>query len=137
MENVAKIAPNIAQLFAAIGVAIGSVSGGTVIASGVLLIGGVFIVAKAGEKISEVVKTASSRKKYEICCCNQIGPSGLFKVHFIMKASRKEAEEAARHYKNANGVEFHPHNQKDPLPHFHPTRNGEKIPGVHFQFPYV
>ena len=129
------IAQNIASLFTAIGVAIGSVSSGTVIASGVILVGGIYLMAKAGEKIEEVVKTAAERKKYEVCCCSKVGPSGQFKNHFIMKSSRKEAEEAAKHYGNANGVEYHPHNKKDKYPHFHPTRDGKHIPGIHFQFP--
>ena len=133
--EVRTIAPDIIKLFSAIGVTIGSVSGGTVIVTGVVLIGGIYLMAKAGEKISEVARTAASRKQYEVCCCNQVGPSGFFKLHFIMKASRKDAEQAARHYGNENGVEYHPSNTKDKYPHFHPTRNGVKIPGVHFQFP--
>ena len=131
------IAPNIASLFAAIGVAVGSVSAGTVVVSGVVLIGGIYLMAKAGEKIQDIARTAATRQKYEVCCCNQVGPSGKFKNHFIMKSSKKEAEEAARHYGNANGVEYHPHNTKDKYPHFHPTRNGQKIPSVHFQFPSI
>ena len=131
------IAPNIANLFTALGIAVGSVSGGTVLVTGVILVGGIYLMAKKGEKISDVAKTASIREQYEICCCNQVGPSGKFKNHFIMKSSRKEAEEAARHYGKANGVEFHPHNKVDKYPHFHPTKNGVKIPGVHFQFPSV
>ena len=133
--DVKAIAPDIIKLFSAIGVTIGSVSGVTVKVTGVVLIGGIYLMAKAGEKISDVVKTAASRKRYDVCCCNQVGPSGFFKVHFIMKASRKDAEQAARHYLNANGVEYHPRNTIDKFPHFHPTRNGVKIPGVHFQFP--
>ena len=92
-------------------------------------------MAKAGEKISDAARTASTRKQYEVCCCNQVGPSGFYKLHFIMKKSMKEAEESARHYNNVNGVEYHPSNTKDKFSHFHPTRNGVKIPGVHFQFP--
>ena len=78
---------------------------------------------------------ASNQEKEEECCCNENVKKIIPKYHFIMKSNRKEAEEAARHYKNANGVELHPHNTKDNYPHFHPTRNGVKIPGAHFQFP--
>jgi hypothetical protein len=69
------------------------------------------------------------------CCCGARGPSGKSKVHFIPKRSRKEAEEAARHYANADGVEHHASNTTDNSPHFHPTKGGVKIPGVHFQHP--
>ena len=52
-----------------------------------------------------------------------------------MKKSRKEAEEAAKHYPLSNGVIYHASNTTDKYPHFHPARNGVKIPGVHFCFP--
>ena len=132
-----EVASNIANLFAAIGIAAGTISAGTVLTAGVILAGGIYLLAKAGEKIEDIKRTASKRQQYEICCCNLIGPSGKFKNHFIMKKSRKEAEEAARHYGNANGVELHAHNTRDNYPHFHPTRDGNKIPGVHFQFPSI
>ncbi len=131
----AALAPNIASLFTALGIAVGSISGGTVLVGGVIVVGGIYLMAKAGEKVKDIAQTASKREQYEICCCNQVYRSGHYKNHFIMKKSRKEAEEAAKHYGNANGVELHPHNTKDKYPHFHPTRNGVKIPGVHFQFP--
>ena len=135
-QSFAPIAQNIANLFAAIGVTLGSIGpGGVVLVSGVVLVGGMYLMAKAGEKTEDVVKTATKRKRFEVCCCNLIGPSGSIKMHFITKSSRKAAEEAARHYGNANGVEYHPHNKTDKFPHFHPTRNGVKIPGIHFQFP--
>ncbi|KAG4103576.1 hypothetical protein H8356DRAFT_1072577 [Neocallimastix lanati (nom. inval.)] len=125
----------IAEALSAAGFAIGSVSGGTVIAAGVVLIAGVYFIAKAGEKVKDIAVTAESMKKQKECCCNAVGPSGKFKLHFIMLPSKKKAEEAARHYANANGVECHPSNTKDKFPHYHPTRNGKKIPGVHFQYP--
>ena len=131
----AEVASNIANLFAALGIAVGAISAGTVITTGVIVVGGMFLMAKAGEKIEDVVRTASERKKYNVCCCQ--GPSGNYINHFIMKKSKKEAEEAAKHYGNANGAELHAHNTKDNYPHFHPTRNGVKIPGVHFQFPSI
>ena len=94
------------------------------------------IAKQVGDKIQidSKVRDFIDREKKNSCCCG-LGPSGKYKVHFIMKANRKEAEEAARHYPGANGVEYHPTNTKDKYPHFHPTKNGVKIPGVHFQFP--
>jgi hypothetical protein len=56
-------------------------------------------------------------------------------MHCTLKSSRKDAEEAARHYANADGVEHHASNTTDGYSHFHPTRGGVKIPGVHFQYP--
>ena len=79
------------------------------------------------------VRDHIENKKKNMCCCE--GPSGKPKLHFIMKKSRKEAEEAALHYGNANGVVHHASNTHDNYPHFHPTRDGKKIPGVHFQYP--
>ena len=52
------IAPNIANLFTALGIAVGSVSGGTVLVTGVILVGGIYLMAKKGEKISDVAKKA-------------------------------------------------------------------------------
>lgn len=91
---------------------------------------------KIGDKIQvdSAVSSFIEKEKANCCCCGY-GPSGLPKVHFIMKSSRKEAEEAARHYPGADGVLYHPTNTKDKYPHFHPTKNGKKISGVHFQFP--
>ena len=93
------------------------------------------LVDKAVKDFVDEIKEDNNRGR---CCCgcdNSIGPSGKYKVHFIMKSNRKEALEAALHYENADGVEYHPSNAKDKYPHFHPTRKGKKIPGVHFQFP--
>jgi len=112
------------------------VESGIVVISGLLLIGSaIYVMAEAGERVADVFSTSNTREKYKKCCCGYLGPSGEPCVHVIMKKSRKEAEEAALHYGNANGVEFHPHNTHDKFPHFHPTRNNVKIPGVHFCFP--
>ncbi|KAK8897683.1 hypothetical protein M9Y10_015647 [Tritrichomonas musculus] len=94
------------------------------------------VVKRVGETVYVDAKVRDKIKEVEArqCCCG-CGPSGLPKLHFIMKSSRKEAEEAARHYPGANGVLYHPTNTSDNFPHFHPTKNGIKIPGVHFQFP--
>lgn len=94
------------------------------------------VVKKVGEeiKVDSAVNDFIKKEEKNSCCCG-LGPSGKYKVHFIMKANRKEAEEAALHYGKANGVLYHPSNTKDRYPHFHPTRNGKKISGVHFQFP--
>ncbi|ORX47591.1 hypothetical protein BCR36DRAFT_584686 [Piromyces finnis] len=109
---------------------------GVVVSAGVMLLkGGQYVSAKVGEKVKEIEASVSKRNNYEKCCCDYLGPSGKPCVHVILKKSRKEAEEAALHYKNADGVMYHPHNTKDKFPHFHPTKNGKKIPGVHFQFP--
>ena len=40
---------------------------------------------------------------------------------------KKEAEEKARHFQNANGVIEH-------SGHFHAARNGVKISGYHFNY---
>lgn len=94
------------------------------------------VVKKVGELVyvDARVRDKIQEEENRQCCCG-CGPSGLPRLHFIMKSSRKEAEEAARHYPGANGVEYHPSNTKDSFPHYHPTKNGKKIPGVHFQFP--
>ena len=76
--EVRTIAPDIIKLFSAIGVTIGSVSGGTVIVTGVVLIGGIYLMAKAGEKISDVVKTKASRKQYDVCCCKSSRSKWIF-----------------------------------------------------------
>ena len=125
MENVA---PNIQQALAAAGLAAGAVSGGTVIATGIILVGGILLFAKIGEKLGDVSKTMSQRKKYTVCCCNKVGPSGQYMCHNIQCKSRKDAEEKARHFHNANGVIEHPG-------HFHAARNGLKISGYHFNYP--
>ena len=109
--------------------------GGVVIGAGVLLVAGIYLYVKQGEKVADVAITAEKTKKQRGCCCNSIGPSGNYKLHFVMLPSRKKAEEAARHYPCANGAEYHASNTKDKFQHFHPTKNGVKIPGVHFQFP--
>ena len=94
-------------------------------------------IEKVGEKVWVDAKVGDIIiEEHDRQCCCGCGPSGLPKIHFIMKRSRKEAEEAARHYPGANGVEYHAHNMNDCYPHYHPTRNGKKIPGVHFQFPH-
>ena len=96
---------------------------------------GIINKVKDGYQVDSAVKAHIDKKQNEMtCCCSAIGPSGKFKNHFIMCKSRKEAEDKARHYGNANGVELHTRNTKDSYPHFHPTRNGKKISGVHFQF---
>ena len=61
-----------------------SVNGGIVIISGVILIEGVYLITKEGEKIEEVARTASQRKKDEVCYYNPI--NGRFRNHFIMKS---------------------------------------------------
>ena len=52
---------------------------------------------------------------------------GEYMCHNIQCKSRKEAEEKARHFQNANGVIEH-------SGHFHAARNGVKISGYHFNY---
>ncbi|ORX84183.1 hypothetical protein BCR32DRAFT_277361 [Anaeromyces robustus] len=111
------------------------IEAGIVITTGLLAIGSCYVIAKKGEKVKDIEAAVSSTPESKKCCCGLIGPSGAPYIHFVMKKSRKEAMEAALHYHNANGVELHPHNTKDKYPHYHPTRNGKKIPGIHIQFP--
>jgi hypothetical protein len=113
---------------------VGVIAGGIVTVAGWIWlknVDGAYVFATVGEKLLELERTT----RLSHCCCGAVGPSGKFKVHCILKSSRKEAEDAARHYANANGVEYHSGTASDSYPHFHPTRNGVKIPGVHFQFP--
>ena len=124
MENVA---PNIQQALAAAGLAAGAVSGGTVIATGIVIVGGILLFAKIGEKLNDISKDMSKRKKYTVCCCNKVGPSGEYMCHNFHFNSRKEAENAARHFQNSNGVISHNR-------HFHAARNGVKISGYHFNY---
>ena len=124
MQNVAS---NLQPALAAAGLAAGVVSGGTVIAAGIVVVGGIFLFAKIGETVGEITRTMSKRKKYTVCCCNKVGPSGEYMCHNIQCKSRKEAEERARHFHNANGVIEHNR-------HFHAARNGEKISGYHFNY---
>jgi len=129
------VAPAIA-LIAASGLTAAEISiDGEIIAAGILFIAGCYVAAKKGEKVKEIENSTSNREKYELCCCGRLGPSGKPCNHVIMKKSRKEAEEAAKHYKNANGAKLDAHNKTDKYPHYHPTRDGVKIPGIHFQFP--
>ena len=131
----ATVAPSLANILAGAGLAVGAVSGGVVIATGIIVVGGILLMAKVGEKVSEVERTKTQREQFHVCCCNKVGPSGKYMCHNFNFSSRKEAEEAARHFQNANGVELHYHDTHGSSPHFHPTRNGAKIPGYHFCFP--
>ena len=130
----ANVAPSIANILAGAGLAVGTVSGGAVIATGIIVVGGILLMAKVGEKISEVERTKSQREQFHVCCCNKVGPSGKYMCHNFYFNSRKEAEEAARHFQNSNGVELHYHDTRGSSPHFHATRNGAKISGYHFYF---
>ena len=121
----ANVSPEIATELAAAGVAVGAVGGGAVIATGVIILGGIYLVAKIGETIKEVAESKSQRQQYTVCCCNKVGPSGKYMCHNILFKSRKDAEEAARHFQNSNGVIQH-------SGHFHAARNGKKISGYHF-----
>lgn len=72
----------------------------------------------------------------EECCCGQ--RPKCERLFFIKMKSKKEAYEAALHYRGSHGVMYHAHNSTDNFPHYHPTYDYEgkkKIPGVHFQFP--
>ena len=123
----ASVAPEIGEAIAAAGLAVGAVSGGAVIATGIIVLGGIFLFAKVGEKISEVAETKSKRKQYHVCCCNKVGPSGKYMCHNFRFNSRKEAAEAARHFQNSNGVIEH-------TGHFHAARGEKKIAGYHFLY---
>jgi hypothetical protein len=103
---------------------------GIVVAEGFVVFCGMAVLAFVGEKLLDSL----TRKNDSKCCCGLQGPSGKFKQHFILKANRKEAEEAARHYPGANGVEHHTGTDGHVRPHFHPTKDGKKIPGVHFEY---
>ena len=65
------------------GLAVGAVSGGTVIAAGIIAVGGILLFAKIGETIGDITKSMSKRKKYTVCCCNKVGPSGEYMCHNI------------------------------------------------------
>ena len=122
-----NVAPEVAEAIAAAGLTAGVVSGGAVVVGGIIVVGGLFLLSKLGETIGEIQKTASKRKQYTVCCCNKIGPSGQYMCHNIRCKSRKEAEEKARHFHNANGTVLH-------NGHYHATRDGKKISGYHFCF---
>ena len=86
--------------------------------------------------------TSEDAQKYglkipeEECCCGQ--KPRCYRLYFIKMKSKKEAKEAALHYPGSHGVMYHPHNNYDNFPHYHPTYDYagiKKIPGVHFQFP--
>ena len=53
----ANVAPSLANLIAGAGLAVGAVSGGVVIATGIIVVGGILLMAKVGEKVSEVERT--------------------------------------------------------------------------------
>ena len=122
-----NVAPAVWEAIVASGLAVGAVSGGAVVATGIIAVGGILLIAKIGEKIGDIAKSMSQRKKYTICCSNKVGPSGEYMCHNIQCKSRKEAEEKARHFQNANGVIEH-------SGHFHAARNGVKISGYHFNY---
>jgi hypothetical protein len=107
-----------------------AVKGAEVIVEGLLMLCGIATLAFKGEKLDEIENRAGDSD----CCCGVRGPSGKFKQHFILKNSRKAAEEAARHYPGADGAEHHTGTDADVRPHFHPTKDGEKIPGIHFEY---
>ena len=133
--KMANVAPSIANILAGAELAVGAVSGWAVIATGIIVVGGIFLMAKVGEKINELERTKAQRDQYHVCCCNKVGPSGKYMCHNFYFDSRKKAEEAARHFQNANGTELHYHDTHGSNPHFHPLRNNAKIPGYHFYFP--
>lgn len=121
------VAPEVAEAIVASGLAVGAVSGGAVVVTGIIVVGGILLFAKIGEKIRDIAQSTSNRKKYTVCCCNKVGPSGKYMCHNIQCKSRKDAEQKARNLHNANGVIEH-------SGHFHAARNGEKIPGYHFNY---
>jgi hypothetical protein len=104
--------------------------GALVIVEGILWCTGVAVAAFVGEKVADV----ATRENDSTCCCGLRGPSGKFKQHFILKSSRKKAEDAARNYPGADSVEHHTGTAQGVRPHFHPVKDGVKIPGVHFEY---
>ena len=84
-----NVAPAVGEAIVASGLAVGAVSGGAVVATGIIAVGGILLIAKIGEKIGDIAKSMSQRKKYTICCCNKVGPSGEYMCHNIQCKSRK------------------------------------------------
>ena len=100
------MAPSSANILAGAGLAVGAVSGGAVIATGIIVVGGILLMAKVGDKISKVERTKTQRQQYQVCCCNKVGPSGKYMCHIFNFNSRKEDEEAARHFLEWNYIIF-------------------------------
>ena len=74
------------------------------------------------------------------CCCGNINQCIRPRNVFILKSTKKEAYETARHWPGARGVSHHYHNTYpgDNKPHYHPTfdEEGKKhIPGIHIRYP--
>ena len=95
-------------------------------------------VVSSGVKVAQE-NSGSKNDNEEPCCCEyKRDKNAYYRNHFIFKSSKKEAKEAALHYRGARGVMHHAHNSKDNYPHYHPTIDPAgliKIPGVHFQYP--
>ena len=58
-----------------------------------------------------------------------LGPSGLPKIHNVIKSNLKKAKDAARINKKANTKPVKHSNDKGQKEHFHSTRDGEKLTG--------
>ena len=74
------------------------------------------------------------------CCCGNINQCIRLRNVFILKSTKKEAYETARHWPGARGVDHHFRNNYpgDNFPHYHPTydpEGEEHIPGIHIQYP--
>jgi RHS repeat-associated protein len=60
---------------------------------------------------------------------NEIGPSGLPKIHNVIKPNLKKAKDAAQNSKKANTKPVKHSSDKGQKQHFHSTRNGDKLSG--------
>ena len=114
---------------------------GICIVAGFALIGGVYYFIEQGREKAAVEKLVASGKEDSVaCCCDPSKPIPAhvqhWRNHFVMCPNRKTAHDKARHHPGANEEpELHAHNTVDRFPHFHPKRDGKKIPGIHYQFP--
>jgi hypothetical protein len=96
---------------------------GEVLVEGLIWLCGIATLAVVGEKVAEI----SVRKADSDFCCGFRRPSGKFNRHFILKKTRKEAEEVALHCPGADGAEHHTGTDADVRPHFHPTMEGTRF----------
>ena len=60
---------------------------------------------------------------------NELGPSGLPKIHNVIKPNLKKAKDAAANNKNANTRPIKHSSDKGQKEHFHSTRYGRKLTG--------
>jgi hypothetical protein len=92
-------------------------------------------IAKGAEKTLQSAKTNRAESIAKGIPEKELGPSGLPKIHKVVKPNLKSAKDAATNNRKANTKPVKHSSDKGQKEHFHSTRNGEKLTGrdnVHY-----